>query len=94
MLNKLQFEKIEAWVKEDARPLESAKWDFIFNNGDCEKIVTEILKYQNEDGGFGHGIELDCQNPNSQPVQFFWGAAGILKEIGCDTPDNRGSIRH
>jgi len=68
MLTKQQFEKIEAWVKNNARPLESAKWNFLFNGGDKDKIVIELLKFQNKDGGFGNGLEPDILLPQSNAI--------------------------
>jgi len=40
------------------------------------------LMYQNEDGGFGHGLEFDCQNPNSSLTQTLC-AYDILKDLNC-----------
>ena len=43
------------------------------------------MAYQNEDGGFGHGLEADFLNPNSSPIQTWW-AIRILREIGLYAP--------
>jgi len=68
MLNQLQLKKIETWVKTNARPLEQAKWNYLFTNGSKEKIVAELLKYQNKDGGFGNGLEPDILLPQSNAI--------------------------
>ena len=82
------YQRIRRYVFLYARHLDIARWRFHFEDGSANEVAEALSFYQNEDGGFGHGIELDCQNPHSQPVQFFWGAAAILDEIGYNTPDN------
>ena len=88
MLSNEVYQRIRRYVFLYARYLDIARWRFHFENGSADEVSEALSFYQNEDGGFGYGIELDCQNPLSQPTQFFWGAAGILKEIGYDTHDN------
>lgn len=51
-----------------ARPLERAIYDYYFEGGARQAIVTELEKFQNPDGGFGHGLEADNWNPNSNPI--------------------------
>ncbi|WP_233711263.1 hypothetical protein [Lederbergia citrisecunda] len=51
------FQKAAAWIKRNARPLEVARWEYIFKNGSRDNVVRYLAAYQNEDGGFGHGIE-------------------------------------
>ena len=52
-------------------------------NGNKENVLKILASYQNEDGGFGHGLEPDCWNPNSSPVQT-WVATEIIKEVGLE----------
>lgn len=90
-MNKLAnevYQRLRRYVFLYARHLDVARWRYHFEGGSADEVAEALSFYQNEDGGFGHGIELDCQNPYSQPVQFFWGAAEILAEIGYVTPDN------
>jgi len=68
MLKKQQINKMGAWLKSNARPLDLAKWDFLFNGGRKERITEELLKYQNADGGFGNGLEADIIMPDSNAV--------------------------
>ncbi|WP_231597629.1 hypothetical protein [Bacillus sp. SA1-12] len=42
-----------------------------------------LSAFQNEDGGFGHGIEPDFWSPHSSPMAT-WAAGQILMEIGAD----------
>jgi len=87
-LSNAVYQRLRRYVFLYARHLDVARWRYHFEGGSAEEVAEALAFYQNEDGGFGHGIELDCQNPCSQPVQFFWGAAEALAEIGYHTPDN------
>lgn len=51
-----------------ARPLERAIYRYYFEDGTKQAVVSELKKYQNPDGGFGHGLEADNWNPNSNPI--------------------------
>lgn len=62
------MEKMEKWVRENARPLEVAKWDYVFHGGSKEKIVAELVKFQNADGGFGNALEADIWLPDSNAI--------------------------
>ncbi len=54
-------------VKEKSRMLDYYLIKSLFENQD-DNIITELKKYQNSDGGFGHGLEPDVQMPNSSVV--------------------------
>ncbi|NLV92767.1 MAG: hypothetical protein GX030_10310 [Firmicutes bacterium] len=75
------------WVKRNARPLEAARWEYVFAGGTRERVLEMLEAYQNPDGGFGHGIEPDFWLPASSPMSS-WAAARILLEVeaGPDTP--------
>lgn len=75
------FEKARAFVYRNARPLDLALWRYHFESGSREDVLRALSFYQNEDGGFGHGLEPDNLNPNSIPLGA-WAATEILVEIG------------
>ena len=75
------FEKARAFVYRNARPLDFARWRYLFEGGSSEDVLRALSAYQNADGGFGHGLEADALNPNSAPIQT-WNATMILREIG------------
>ena len=75
------FEKAERFMYRSARPVELARWQYHFENGSKEKVMKALAAFQNEDGGFGHGLEADSFNPCSSPITT-WNACCILKEIG------------
>lgn len=66
--SKLLIEKNERWMKDNARPYDLAKWNYVVHNEPKENILEELLKYQNDDGGFGHGFECDIIAPISAAI--------------------------
>lgn len=74
------YTKIFKWMYRNGRPLDLARWQFHFENGSKEELIKVLSAYQNEDGGFGHALEMDSWNENSSPIQT-WCATEILKEI-------------
>ena len=56
------------FIKENARPVDLAVFEYFFEGKENKNVVEELRKYQNEDGGFGRGLEADCWNPNSSPI--------------------------
>ena len=57
--------------------------EFHFENGSQSEVVDILSQYQNVDGGFAYGLEADCWNENSTPIQT-WQATEILREIWFD----------
>lgn len=70
------------WLKSYGRPLDIARFRYHFENADVSVVLEELKKYQNPDGGFGHGLEPDFRNPDSSPIAT-WVATEIIAEIGC-----------
>lgn len=79
-ITKEKFQKTSRWIKRNARPLESALWSYHFEDCNDERVIKCIEAFQNEDGGFGHGIEPDFWSPYSSPMAS-WAAGQILMEI-------------
>ncbi|UQZ36107.1 hypothetical protein C2I18_22785 [Paenibacillus sp. PK3_47] len=63
-----EFQEIRQWLYRNARPLELARWNYHFEQGDAAAVLEALSAYQNEDGGFGHALEADSWNPNSTPL--------------------------
>ena len=76
----MNIESARNFIYRNARPLDLARWQYLFENGSKEAVLKILATYQNEDGGFGHGLEPDCWNPNSSPIQT-WVATEIIKEV-------------
>lgn len=79
MLSKTNIDGLMLRIKEKGRYLD---YCLIANLFQCEQIilVEELKKYQNDDGGFGHGLEPDVRMPSSNIVSTNE-AVLILKEI-------------
>jgi len=90
------YNKARVFVYRNARPLDLARFQFHFEGGSREAVLTALAAYQNEDGGFGHALELDNWNPNSTPIAA-WVAGETLHEIGFDDashPIVQGILRY
>ena len=74
------YQIARTFIYRNARPLDIARWQYHFDGGSKEAVLTALAAYQNEDGGFGHALEPDCWNPNSAPIQT-WTATEVLREI-------------
>ncbi|MBT3996366.1 MAG: hypothetical protein HOF01_11280 [Chloroflexi bacterium] len=62
------FDRACEFVQRIGRPLEQAQLRYIFGEGTVDEVLTELSKFQNDDGGFGHGMEPDIRMPNSSPL--------------------------
>lgn len=83
--------RARSFVYKNARPVELARWKYHFEDGNREEVLDALACYQNEDGGFGNGLEPDCWNQNSSPIQT-WEATEILWEINMDQSDAKHPI--
>lgn len=75
------FQEVRRWMFRNARPVELALWQYHFEHGRPEAVAAALQCYQNEDGGFGHGLEADCWNPESMPVAT-WTAIKYMLAVG------------
>lgn len=83
----MYFEKAKEFIYKNARPIDFARWKFLFEDGSANDVVTALSVYQNKDGGFGNALEPDCWNPNSSPIQT-WVATEIIKEIKLENREH------
>ena len=92
----MDIKKAQKFIYQNARPLDLARWQYLFENGGRENVLEALAMYQNEDGGFGHGLEADCWNPESSPLQT-WAATEIIREIDLkekEHPIIQGILRY
>lgn len=83
-MNKLsldQFEKAALFLKTTARPLERTLFAWEFEGGSSKAVLSEVKKFQNKDGGFGHGLESDfrCEESSALATAV---ALHFLSDIG------------
>jgi hypothetical protein len=64
----MNFDKAANFIWQHGRLLERRIFDYVFQNGSKNNILTALKAYQNDDGGFGSAIEPDLRSPNSQPL--------------------------
>lgn len=67
-LSKENFLKAEKYIQQHARPLDKLVFEFFFQNIPTDEVIKELKKFQNEDGGFGHGVEPDIRSSLSSPI--------------------------
>ena len=94
--NHMNVHQARNFVYRNARPLDIARWKYLFEGGGREDVLTALAAYQNEDGGFGHALEPDCWNPDSSPIQT-WVATQIIEEVGLadrEHPIVQGILRY
>ncbi len=63
-----QVKRAGQYLKANCRPLEQARFDFLFGKANPGRILEELRHFQNSDGGFGHGLEADFLLPDSSPL--------------------------
>lgn len=71
------------FILKNSRPLDMARWNYLFEDGSKEDVISVLKTYQNDDGGFANALEPDCWNINSTPLQT-WVATQIIKEINLE----------
>ncbi|ABR49633.1 conserved hypothetical protein [Alkaliphilus metalliredigens QYMF] len=78
-LNKDCFDQASKSIMKYGRALEKSLYQKHFNNGTDQSIMNELKKFQNEDGGFGQGIESDFRLPSSSPMATSVGLGHLSK---------------
>ncbi|HKM42799.1 MAG TPA: hypothetical protein VJZ70_02300 [Limnochordia bacterium] len=81
------MQRAKAWLMRYGRPLELARWEFFFEQGSKDTVIHYLQAFQNDDGGFGHGLEPDFWLPASSPMAT-WMAGQILVEVGASLKDS------
>jgi len=67
-LSKTLFNQLNSYMNKKARPLESAIFNYYFNDSSGDDILDSLEEFQNSDGGFGLGIEPDFKLIQSSPM--------------------------
>jgi hypothetical protein len=75
------FERARRFIRLEARPLERALFEHLFEGAPADGAVAELARFQNEDGGFGRALEPDLRTPSSSALGTGI-ALRILKESG------------
>jgi hypothetical protein len=64
----MMIEKARDFVYQHGAPWERALFAWQFEGGSRERVLRCLSLYQNEDGGWAHGVEKDVQTPHSNAV--------------------------
>lgn len=67
ILKKEVINQCGEFILENGRLLEKELYRHFFISNNSHNVLQALSKYQNEDGGFGHGIEPDALIPLSSP---------------------------
>lgn len=67
-LSRTLFNQLNSYMNKKARPLESAIFNYYFNDSSGDDILDSLEEFQNSDGGFGRGIEPDFKLKQSSPM--------------------------
>ncbi len=59
--------RAEAFFADHGRDIDKARFAYHFAGGAQVTVLEALGHYQNSDGGFGHGLEVDIQAPDSNP---------------------------
>jgi hypothetical protein len=83
-LDRRSFERARLFLKTAARPVDYARFAYHFEGGPPELVVAALARFQNQDGGFGHGLEPDLRTPTSSALCTGI-ALTVLRELGATT---------
>jgi hypothetical protein len=75
------FAQARALILDRARPLDQARFRFLFESGPPDDVLRELAAFQNDDGGFGHALEPDMRASASTPVATQH-AFALFRELG------------
>jgi hypothetical protein len=94
-LSKNAFDEIHLWIYRNSRQLDLAMWQYEFENGSKDAVLSVLSHYQNADGGFGNALEPDCWNPDSAPYTTLNAISKLYNINFTDTghPIMQGIIR-
>ncbi len=86
LLTRDSFEKARTFVMEQGRELERRLLSYYFDDGTPAAVLDELARYQNQDGGFGNGLEPDLQLSDSSVITTTI-ALRILREVKATSSD-------
>lgn len=68
LLTSNQMELARTFVYSNARLLDRKRYEWYFEAGSAEAVLSVLKMYQNADGGFGNALEPDIRTASSQPI--------------------------
>jgi hypothetical protein len=90
-LSQIQFQKAKTFIIEHARPVDVKLFAYYFEDGSTDDVLAALAAYQNEDGGFGHGIEPDFRLKASSPMAT---SVGLQYATAVSTPSTHPIVQN
>lgn len=81
MFSDAAFQKSKQFIYRHGRLIDRKRFAYHFESGEASDVMAALACYQNEDGGFGHGLEMDLMCPEST-VAATEIACLLLEEFG------------
>lgn len=75
----MDIDKLYLQLLQMGRPLDAIRVLYQKRQVSTDVLFSVLSAFQNKDGGFGHGMEPDCTNPESSPISS-WSATEVLFE--------------
>ena len=50
------YARAKKFILKNSRPLDMARWNYLFENGSKEEVINILKNYQNDDGGFAEMV--------------------------------------
>ena len=88
-LPRADLDRARRFIAAHGRPLDAALIRHALDEGPAADVLTALAPYQNDDGGFGHGLEPDLRTPASTAIATSVGLQ-ILRRI--QAPDDHPMI--
>jgi hypothetical protein len=87
------FGRAKDYLMTSGRPLEQARFKYLFERGSLGEVAAALAAYQNPDGGFGHALEPDSLTPTSGALATSVGLRA-LRDAGAtaDHEQVRGAV--
>lgn len=83
MVSTPNFKSAKKFILDQGRKLEQERFRFHFEDGPSSNVIQELEKFQNDDGGFGKGLESDLRSNHSSVIATSH-ALSICRELGVE----------
>ncbi len=80
------LQRAKLYIETHGRTVDQARLAFSFEEGSANALLGALAAYQNDDGGFGHGLEPDLRTAASSAVATQQGF-NMLREVEADSSE-------
>ena len=94
-LTDAQFARARDFLHSQARPFEKTIFELEFEEGSLDAVLSELVKFQNSNGGFGQALEPDMRTPTSSALCTEMGLRYLAKRgIPVDHPMTGAAVKY